>query len=236
MIAVSAFSDFMKLAGASPQEISAVAYLPWKTRRIVKRKNMRSVNERPTSLFVVLNGWAGRYSLRQNGSRRFTGFMLPGDFCWIHAATGSDMDHSILAITECLIAELPAQLVDLTTRSSPALAKALWAAKLIEEAVLRKWLLNSDDAERATSHLLCELYTRSDKIGQVHQGTFDLPLTQADIGEALGMTAVHVNRIMQRLRRKGLIEARSGRATISDFSAISAHCRFDPTYLSPGKY
>lgn len=224
----------MRRAGAPAREVAAVADLPWAIRSVSRNRDILSIGSRPTSLFLVLEGWAGRYNVRREGSRRFTGFMLPGDLCGIHAVTKVDMDHSVLALTNCLIAELPATQLDRVAQSLPSFAKALWHAKLIEEAILRKWLCNSEDAQRSLAHLLCELHVRMSVIGQVNQGSFALPITQADIGDALSVTPVHTNRMVQKLRRSGWMEIGRGFVKIFDVEGLYRYCAFNPSYLHLG--
>ena len=212
-------------------DVAAVEQLAFQVTRIARQRDAIAKGDRPQYLYVVIEGWAARYSLRPDGTRRITGFLLPGDFCGIHAVCHAPIDHAILALTDCTLAKIDvADIEDLVGRA-PAIGRALWYAKLIDEAILRTWLLNSSDAFRTLAHLLCEFDAR------LHPGQgsgarhLELPITQEHLGDALGVTSVHVNRIMRRLREAGLVELDARGVTIADIAALRRAAAFDPSYL-----
>lgn len=184
-------------------------------------------------VYVLRAGWAARYEVRADGSRRITGFLLPGDFCGIHAACHAPMDHAIVAITDCIVGKIDGALFTGLAHASPAIEQAIWRAKLIEESVLRKWLLFSTDSHQSVAHLLCELYARAEMVGLATDGQCRLPLTQEEIGDALGITAVHTNRVIQRLRGDGIIDLSHQELTIRDAAALTRAAAFDRSYLEP---
>lgn len=189
----------------------------------------------PNQLYLVLNGWAARAAVRMNGSRRITAILLPGDFCGLHAACGSTFEHDLIALTDCKIGWIPGEVIaDLATRH-PGINAALWRASLIEAATLRKWLTISDDAYHAMAHLLCELITRGRQIGLATDNDMPLPITQEHIGDALGLTSVHVNRVLRRLRHEGLIALANKTLWIVDEGGLRRAGQFDPRYLRPWK-
>ena len=190
--------EFMRRAGSPSSDWEVAASLPWAVTTVGRHKKILPVGVRSPALFLILEGWAARYNLRRNGTRRITGFMLPGDLCGIHAITDAQMDHSLTALTNCRIAKVPAAALTAAVESTPSLGRALWHSKLIDEAILRRWLLNSEGAEITVAHFICELHSRLSAIGEVSDDTFRMPLTQADLGDALGLTAVHINRIVAR--------------------------------------
>jgi CRP-like cAMP-binding protein len=196
-----------------------------------RRRDIARVGEQPSFLCIVLEGWAARYSLRTDGSRRITGILMPGDFCGIHAVSAAVMDHAITALTTCKIGKIELRELENALRSVPKLGQALWRSKLIEESLLRMWLLNSKDAAKSLAHLLCELHTRASQLGLTQGAACEIPLTQEDLGDALGLTAVHVNRMLRELREQGLVEFSNMRLTIPDVPALHAASGFDPQYL-----
>jgi CRP-like cAMP-binding protein len=107
----------------------------------------------------------------------------------------------------------------------------LWRAKLIEEAILRVWLRNSADAVRAVAHLFCELHARLATHGLARGHAFDVPATQEQLGDALGMTSVHLNRMLRKLREAGLLSFKDGVVTLLDKDSAYHFCSFDPAYL-----
>ena len=219
------FADF------DERDDEAVLSLPWTSISVSRGKDVLHVGEQPDFVYVVESGWAARYAIRRDGSRRITGFMLPGDLCGIHAFVALPMEHAVTALTNCEIVRIKSKAIYAASAASPAIVRAMWRAKLADEAVLRMWLLNSRDAAQALAHLLCELHARADAIGEAEDGGFHLPATQEQIGDALGITAVHTNRMLRQLRTRGLVEVLNGRVAIPDVRALRAACGFSPSYL-----
>lgn len=223
-----------KLKGIAPlieSDVQALEHLPFVRQKIRKYRDVIVKGEAPSYLYVMLDGWAGRYTLRSNGSRRITGYLLPGDFCGIHAACHAPIDHSITALTDCTLAKIDLAQFRELTNGSPAINTALWQAKLIDEATLRTWLVNSTDALRTVAHLLCELEARLHPHAADNQRKMGLPITQEQLGDALGITPVHVNRIMRQLRERGLATVHQGVLHIPDIAALRKQASFDPSYL-----
>jgi len=220
-----------RLARLSEQDVRALHQLPFAKRQIGKSRDAIIKGEAPSYLYVILDGWAGRYNLRPNGSRRITGYLLPGDFCGIHAVCHAPMDHSITALTNCSLAKIELVNFNALATDSPAISRALWQAKLIDEATLRTWLVNSTDALRTIAHLLCELEARLNCGAMDNERKMELPITQEQLGDALGITPVHVNRIMRQLRERGLATVHQGALHIPDLAALRKEASFDPSYL-----
>lgn len=218
-------ANYVPLAKGERQLIEG---LPHITRSVARRREAIRRGSTPEYLYVVLEGWAGRYGLRSDGSRRLTGFLLPGDFCGIHAVCHKPMDHAILAFTKCNFALVEQKYIDALVAEAPIIGQALWNAKLRDEIRLRTWLLNSDDSLRVYAHLICELHERQ-RLPAEGSSAFALPLTQEDIGDALGITAVHTNRIMRKLREAGLIAHKRGILTITDISNLREVAHFNPS-------
>jgi CRP-like cAMP-binding protein len=196
------------------------------------RRNIIREGDRPDHVHLMVEGWAARYKLLPDGARQITAFLLPGDFCDLHITILGEMDHGIATLTRSRVAFIPrARMDELTER--PSLVKAFWWSTLVDEAVLRAWIVNIGrrDAFEAVGHLICELYVRMKNIGLVDDDRFDLPLTQEEIGDALGLTSVHVNRVLQRLRSEDLISFRQGLLTIHDYRALEKASGFNPNYL-----
>ena len=187
----------------------------------------------PEFVHLILDGWAARYKVLHDGSRRITAFLIPGDFCDLHITILEAMDHGIVALTDCRVAYIEQAAIDEITRSTPVLTRALWRATLVDEAVLRQWLVNAGrrNAFEAVGHLLCELHLRMKIVGLAEGDILDLPITQEELADATGMTPVHINRTLQRLRKDGLIELGSGTLYVPDVQALRRSCDFDSAYL-----
>jgi CRP-like cAMP-binding protein len=202
-------------------------------REIPARSDIISEGDRPEYVHVMLSGWAARYKILPNGSRQITAFLIPGDFCDLHVTILKEMDHGILALTPATVAYIPHQVMQDLPRHRPELARALWWATLVDEAVLREWIVNIGrrDAYQGVAHLLCELHARMRNVGLVDEGRFSLPVTQEELADALGLTPVHVNRVLQRLRAGGLITLQDRVLTLEDPAALRKAAGFDPGYL-----
>jgi CRP-like cAMP-binding protein len=196
------------------------------------RRNVIREGERPDHVHLIVEGWAARYKLLPDGARQITAFLIPGDFCDLHVTMLGEMDHSITTLTRAKVAYIPRSNMDALTER-PGLAKAFWWATLVDEAVLRAWIVNVGrrDASEAIGHLMCELYVRMKNIGLADDHVFELPLTQEEIADALGLTSVHVNRVLQRLRSEDLISFRQGLLTIHDYPALEKASGFNSNYL-----
>lgn len=187
----------------------------------------------PRHVHILLSGWAARYELLPDGSRAITGFLLPGDLCDQHVTAIGRMDHSIATLTPAMVAYVPNGRLEAIARMHPRVAQALWWATLVDEAVLRAWLVNVGrrGAFEAIGHLLCELHVRLGRAGLTENADFVLPITQDEIADAQGLTTVHVNRMLRRLRKEGYITLASGRLVINDVARLEAMSGFDPGYL-----
>ncbi|MEP9402721.1 Crp/Fnr family transcriptional regulator [Sphingomonas sp. VNH70] len=189
--------------------------------------------DRPQAIHLLIHGWAARYRLLPDGSRQITAFLIPGDFCDLHVTVLDRMDHGIVALTDCDYACIPSDALDACAAERPSLARAFWRATLVDEAILREWVVNVGrrDATQAVAHLLCELHLRARMAGLAHGDVFDLPVTQDDLADATGMTPVHMNRTLQKLRGDGLIELAHRQLTVLDLAGLRAQAGFDPAYL-----
>ncbi len=160
--------------------------------------------------------------------------LVPGDLCDLHAAILGAMDHGIATLSPCTVAAIPRATVEDLTTNHPRINRALWWSTLVDEATLREWLVNMGQrpADRQLAHLLCELRVRLDTVGLVAEGgSYELPLTQEELADVLGLSPVHVNRVLQQLRGDGLIATRGKTLTIRDVARLEAFAGFDPNYL-----
>lgn len=202
------------------------------SRDMAARRNIIREGDRPDHVHLMIDGWGARYKLLPDGARQITAFLIPGDFCDLHSTILKEMDHGIITLTRARVAFIPRATMDaLTSRAS--LAKAFWWATLVDEAILRSWIVNVGrrDAYSAIGHLVCELHVRMRNVGLADHLSFELPLTQEEIADALGLTPVHVNRILQRLRGEALISLSHGRLVIHDYRRLETASGFNANYL-----
>lgn len=189
--------------------------------------------DRPHDVHILLEGWAARYEIVPDGGRSITAFLLPGDLLDQHVTMLGRMDHSILTLTDATVAFLPNGRLESIAVRRPLVASALWWSTLVDAGVLRAWLVNLGrrDAFESIGHLLCELHARLTKVGYPTKADFELPLTQEDVADALGLTSTHVNRMLRRLREEGYITLRHNRLMILDVARLQDATGFDSTYL-----
>lgn len=222
------------LVELSQSEIEALHALPYTTKTTPAYRDVIAKGDHPSYLYVVLHGWAGRYNLRTDGSRRITGFLLPGDFCGIHAVCHAPIDHGITALTECELGMISLKDFEPLVKDYESINRALWKAKLADESILRTWLLNSTDAARTLAHLICEVDARLHPADDTNERSFYFPLTQEQLGDALGITAVHTNRTHRLLREAGLVDVANRDVHIPDVAALRRYASFDAGYLHAG--
>ena len=202
-------------------------------REVPARHDLFREGDKPGPLFIFLDGWACRYNSLPDGSRQITAFLMPGDFCDLHAAVLDEMDHSIMTLTPATIAAVPRPRMENAIAARPALVQAVWWVQLVNEGTLRAWIVSMGrrDSVQRVAHLMCELYVRARSVGLADGLSCELPLTQIVLGDALGLTPVHVNRVLRRLRVAGLLELGAGSLTISNIEKVARLAGFDDTYL-----
>jgi len=217
----------------SAAERAALGALLGSERRVSAGSLIIQPGDRPGHSTFLVSGFCARYSLTVGGDRQLTEINVPGDFVDLHSLLMKQMDHGIVALSDCVIA--PAQHGDLRrlTEQHPHLTRLLWLETVIDGAIHRQWLvtMGRQNAASRLAHLICELYLRLEAAGQAADHRFAVPLTQTDLGDILGLTPVHVNRVMMELRHDRLIEWKGAQVTILDWDQLAAFGEFDPIYL-----
>ena len=187
----------------------------------------------PGPVFVILSGWACRYKILPGGSRQIISFLMPGDFCDMHVAVLAEMDHSIATLTEAQVVTIPRDRMEALVEVRPDLAKAFWWTQLVDEGVLRATIVSMgrrSSLERV-AHLLCELCFRMRNIGIATGKSIVMPFTQIVLADAVGMTPVHVNRLIRKLRALGALDVGTGTLIIADIGRLAEIAGFDDNYL-----
>lgn len=217
----------------SPDETRMLIEACEPTRMIPRHRDLIREGEKPGPLFVILKGWACRYKVLRDGSRQIMAFLLPGDFCDLHVGELDAMDHNIGTITACETTAIARARIDALIVATPALTRAFWRSQLIDEAVLRAWIvsLGRRTSIERVAHLMLELYVRMRTIGLTTGDTCEMPLIQTVLADALGMTPVHVNRVLRELRELGIMKLGSRTLTILDINKLTTIAGFDENYL-----
>jgi CRP-like cAMP-binding protein len=218
----------------SAEEKNALASTIERPSSVSRGEDLVREGDRPKDSTLLLAGFAGRYKILSNGKRQITAIHVPGDFIDLHSAVLKTMDHSIAALTPCRVAFAPHEGVRHITEKHPHLARLLWLNTVLDGAIHRQWLvtMGRQPARGAAAHLFVETFERLRSVGETDGNSFRFPVTQVELGDILGLSAVHVNRTIQELRSEGLITWRSDVLVIEDMEGLRAAGEFDPAYLN----
>ncbi len=187
-------------------------------------------------LYLVLTGIAGRCGLHLNGTRRIVSFALPGDLGDVQSLETGSRELQLRALTSCTVASISRQEFVGLIEAHPGIMRAMWRLALTELSIAREWLVNdSRPAEKRAAHLFCELLARLQAVGLARENSFELKLLQTDLAEALGISAVHVNRVLQGLRASELIDLQKHVVRVPDVARLQAFAEFGPAYLQLGR-
>ncbi len=222
-------------APLSDESREAMLALPYRLRTLEAYRDIIREGDRPTHCCLVVSGLVSRYKTLRNGSRQILSFHFPGDMVDLQGALVVIADHGIRAHVPSEIALVEhGALLDLASRL-PELGRALWFDTLIDAAVFREWMVNVGrrTALQRTAHLLLELHYRMGEIGAADKDSFPLPVSQADLSDALGISPVHLNRTLQWLRAERLIRSISRTVIIEDPVRLTEIAGFQPNYLHP---
>ena len=183
---------------------------------------------------LILSGWVGRHKHLVDGRMQAVALLLPGDLCDHGSLLPARSDHAIQALTPVSVAEIAPAALEAVLRERPVLAKSLQRDAQVDVAILRQWIvtLGCRAAIERLAHLFCEVFYRLRSVGLTQDQTCEMPLTQTELADATGITSVHVNRMLQELRKRRLVELRSRQLAILDLARLQALALFDPSYLS----
>jgi CRP-like cAMP-binding protein len=217
----------------SPEEEQAVRGLVGQVIDIAADQTVIRHGEELQHSLLLLSGWLARAMDLPSGQRQIAELHVPGDFADLHSFTLKRLDHDVVALTRCRLGVVPHQRLTEITERFPHLTRMFWLMTNIDAAIQREWTLSlgQRDAISRMAHLLCELDVRLGVVGLSQNNSYDFPLTQVELGESLGLTSVHVNRTLQELRRRGLLDLENRRVAIHDLEGLKAVAQFDPAYL-----
>ena len=188
-------------------------------------------------MHLITSGFACRHKILPDGTRQIFAYLLPGDLCDLHVFILDAMDHTISTLSSCTVVDIPRKaILQLTERS--AIARALWWATLVDEGTLREALVNIGrrKGEERVAHFLCELLARLEIVGLVADNAFNLPITQTELGDTMGLSTVHINRVLQYLRGQKLITFSQGSVKVLDVEGLKRFSDFNPNYLHLGRH
>jgi CRP-like cAMP-binding protein/ActR/RegA family two-component response regulator len=207
------------------------------TRLLGPRVDLINEGDTPDGVLLVMEGIVCRHKVRGNGARQIMAYLVPGDLGDLDVALLKTMDHSISTLSACKVVRVPAETIAELMQHHPQIARALRMSALVDEATLREWLVNVGcrSAIERIAHLFCELLVRMRVVGRTEGDSFELSVTQGELGDTTGLSNVHVNRSLQVLRRRGLIELKGRRLTILNLPRLRATAEFKSNYLHLGE-
>ena len=215
------------------EQEQALLSLPHTVVAVEKQRVVVREGDDVSHCWLVLSGNCVRFKYTGSGARQIVSIHMKGDMVDMHNALLGVADHSVQTLTACKMAKIPIEAVRELSDREPAIKDALWIDTLVDASIHREWVANVGrrDATTRIAHLLCELGLKMDAVG-LDQLNYELPMTQDQLADATGLTAVHVNRVLQGLASDGLIERITSRAVvIGDWKELAAAGDFHPGYL-----
>lgn len=215
------------------EEQQALLQLPFRASHISARTDIVSPGERTTHACLVAKGMVARFDQMRDGKRQITAFHIPGDMCDLHSTVAPIAAWGMTALPATTVLFVPHADLGALAVSYPQIGIAFWRDGIADSTLLAKWLVNlgRQDARARLAHFFCEMGVRIEAAGLGSRVAFTLEVTQEQLADALGLTAVHVNRTMQSLRREGLIATRSHVIEVLDWAGLAAAGDFDRAYL-----
>lgn len=214
------------------QDRLAITKAPFMVREVEADQDIVRQGARPLFCPFLLEGFACRHKLLPDGQRQIIAFHIPGDFSDLASLLLDRLDYGIVTLTAARIVALPYATILEWMANRPALARAFWIIGQVSSAQLGEWVVSAGrrTAQQRTAHLLCELVERMRHAG-VTGDTVSFPFTQAELADALGLTAVHVGRMLQGLRAERTIDISNGLLSILNWRELKQAASFDPSYL-----
>lgn len=222
-----------KVVELSPQEAEAILSLPLTIRDVRPGQEIVREGDRPTQACLILEGLSYRFRIVGNGSRQIFSYHIPGDIPDLQSLYLERMDHSLSALTRSKVAYIPHRTLYQIIEAHPRIGGYLWRETLIDGSIFREWMSNIGrrSALSRIAHVICELFVRYQSIGMANGMTFPFAVTQSVLGDAQGLSVVHVNRVMKELKAEKLIRQGRGELTILDWDRLVAVGDFERDYL-----
>jgi CRP-like cAMP-binding protein len=221
------------IAPLTPEERATLLRLPLRLKTVATHQDIVCEGDSPSECCLIVEGFACRYNLTDGGRRQILSFHISGDIPDLQSLHLTIMDHSLGTLVPSKLAFIQHDDLHSMMRSCPGLGDLFWRDTLINAAVFRQWMvgLGRRSAHSRIAHLLCELLVRLRAVELVEDHAFALPVTQAELADALGISTVHVNRVLQDLRGDNLITLHGGSVKVLDWERLKRAGEFDPTYL-----
>ena len=220
-------------AALDEQDRAALLALPHSLKRIERHHYIVREGDRPTHSCLMLSGLSYRHKIVADGARQILSIQMAGDMVDLHNSLLGMADHAVQALTACQVAFIPREAIRKIAFERPAIGLAMWHDTLVDGSISREWLANLGrrDARTRLAHLLCEYALRVEAAGLGSPMTWELPMTQEQLGDCTSLTPVHVNRMLKSLEDDGLITRSQRSVTVNDWKALAETGDFDSAYL-----
>ncbi|MEG9502897.1 MAG: Crp/Fnr family transcriptional regulator [Methylorubrum extorquens] len=221
------------IATLTDEQRQAIERLPVRTYDLRARQDIVRDGDKPSHCCLILEGWACRYKVLGDGRRQILSFHIPGDVPDLQSLHVHTMDHGLGTLTKAKVAFIPHEnLLDLTLRH-PSVGALLWRETLIDAAIFRQWMVGMGrrSAFEQVAHIFCELYLKLQAVGLAEHYRCPLPITQIDLADALGLTSVHINRVLKEMRGRSLVTLHGHTLVIEAWDELLRVTEFDPMYL-----
>ena len=217
----------------SEEERQAIQSLPMRIHILGARQDIVRDGEQPTQCCLILDGWVCRYKLLSQGKRQILSFHIAGDMPDLQGLHAHTMDYGLSTVKHATVAFIARESLRELTARFPSVATLLWRDTLLDAAVVRAWMtgMGRRTAFERIGHLFCELYLKLRAVGLAGDYRCPLPVTQMDLADALGLTPVHINRVLREMRSRALITLRHQTLVIEAWDDLLQASEFDPTYL-----
>jgi CRP-like cAMP-binding protein len=229
-------ASLARLAALDADDHAAIARLALTPRQIEPSTYLVREGERPLRCTFLLSGFTYRQKLTSNGARQIVSLQIPGEFVDLQNLWFTESDHNVQALTRAQVVDIDAAALRAVVAARPAIAIAMWRISLIDSSIFREWIVNIGrrDAHTRVGHLLCEFSLRLEAAGVTPSRAYQLPMTQEQLGDTVGLTPVHVNRVLKALAQRGLIERDRRQIRIVDWPGLRDASDFNPRYLHLG--
>lgn len=214
-------------------DAQALRVLPVQVKEVPADTPIVSEGDRPSRCCLLIKGFACRSKIAADGKRQILSFHVPCDIPDLQSLFLKTMDHDLTTISSATLGFIDHSALNPLITAYPTIARALWRETLIDAAIFREWIVNIGVRQAAArmAHLMAELHSRMASVGLVEDHEFEFPVTQTELAEALGLSTVHVNRVLQVLRSAQVLDLQKNIATIKDYEKAIAVAGFDDSYL-----